>query len=304
MNEYNTLKLCDFGLSKKLSDLAKPEEDQTKPKSGTPYYMAPELFSDEGVYSFYSDMWALGCVLYELATGKPPFAATGLKDLITEICEKDPPEVEGFSPLFNDLIKRLLEKDPAKRIYWEHLRKHPFWAKEINQRKIPRQPQFDKYLKEHRDINPEEFHEQQMKNAYFIPNIQYKAPKKIDPLRVSQSISKNMLKDMNKDAYGGNEASAAPADISLKNRDQEIQFAGGEDNDNDPAEKEVLKKKMGGGVEKESDLQTIEKNEPVSVKESKKNEKPKGRPKNNDNNDNGIKKDTTNVGPMGLDPNA
>jgi len=85
MNEYNTLKLCDFGLSKKLNDLNKvsADGDESKPKSGTPYYMAPELFSDDGVYSFYSDMWALGCVLYELATGKPPFAATGLKDLIT-----------------------------------------------------------------------------------------------------------------------------------------------------------------------------------------------------------------------------
>jgi serine/threonine protein kinase len=143
MNEYNTLKLCDFGLSKKLTDLTNKEkkeetDDPSKPKSGTPYYMAPELFSEDGVYSFYSDMWALGCVLYEMATGKPPFAATGLKDLIQEIAEKDTPQVEGFSPLFNDLIKRLLEKDPVKRIYWEHLRKHPFWAKEINQRKIPR----------------------------------------------------------------------------------------------------------------------------------------------------------------------
>ena len=130
-------------------------------------------------------MWALGCVLYELASGKPPFAATGLKDLIQEICEKEFTPIEGFSPLFNDLLKRLLEKDPVKRIYWEHLRKHPFWNKEINQRKIPRQPQFDKYLTEVREIDPEEFHEQQMKNAYFIPNIQYKTMKKIDPLRVS-----------------------------------------------------------------------------------------------------------------------
>jgi len=89
VNEYNTLKLCDFGLSKKLTDLSKPDlkekdeaDDPMKPKAGTPYYMAPELFSEDGVYSFYSDMWALGCVLYEMATGKPPFASTGLKDLI------------------------------------------------------------------------------------------------------------------------------------------------------------------------------------------------------------------------------
>ena len=98
INEYSKLKLCDFGLAKKVTDLSNlgikssAEErasshsqanSSSKNKAGTPYYMAPELFSDDGVYSFYSDMWALGCVLYELATGKPPFAATGLKDLIT-----------------------------------------------------------------------------------------------------------------------------------------------------------------------------------------------------------------------------
>jgi serine/threonine-protein kinase ULK4 len=44
INEYNILKLCDFGLSKKISDLNQPESDPTKPKAGTPYYMAPELF--------------------------------------------------------------------------------------------------------------------------------------------------------------------------------------------------------------------------------------------------------------------
>jgi serine/threonine-protein kinase ULK4 len=51
MNEYNTLKLCDFGLSKKLSDLEK-DDPENNAKSGTPYYMAPELFSDDGIFSF------------------------------------------------------------------------------------------------------------------------------------------------------------------------------------------------------------------------------------------------------------
>jgi len=67
-----------------------------------------------------------------------------------------------------------------------------------------------------------------MKNAYFIPNIQYRAPRKIDPLRVSQSISRNMMKDLTKDAYGGNDRDL-PMDINLLNKDQEIMF--GEDNE-------------------------------------------------------------------------
>jgi serine/threonine protein kinase len=60
--------------------------------------------------------------------------------------------------IFNDLLSRLLEKDPVKRISWEHLRKHPFWAKEINVRKIPRQPTFDTYLTG-RGINADEYAE-------------------------------------------------------------------------------------------------------------------------------------------------
>lgn len=54
--------------------------------------------------------------------------------------------------------------------------------------------------------------------------------KKIDPLRVSQSISKNMMKELNKDAYGGGDREA-PMDIKLANRDQEILM--GQDNDGD-----------------------------------------------------------------------
>ena len=89
LNEYNTLKLCDFGLARKLADLTSGKdrgnnteqqdgENGPKRKNGTPYYMAPELFNEEGVYSFQSDIWALGCVLYEMATGLPPFKASGL----------------------------------------------------------------------------------------------------------------------------------------------------------------------------------------------------------------------------------
>lgn len=134
LNEYGTLKLSDFGLSKKIndyinnnggnSDSLSNSSDPSKPKAGTPYYMAPELFSDNGVHSFFSDFWALGCVMYEMATGKPPFSSNSLKDLIKNICENEYVPLEGFSDEFNDLVKRLLEKDPIKRINWEEIKAH------------------------------------------------------------------------------------------------------------------------------------------------------------------------------------
>lgn len=72
--------------------------------------MAPELFQEEGVHSFASDLWALGCVLYEMATGKPPFSATSFNELATLILNSETPTVEKFSPEFNELLTGLLEK--------------------------------------------------------------------------------------------------------------------------------------------------------------------------------------------------
>jgi len=82
-NEYGSLKLCDFGLAKRIVDLVQVEANaETGPKKGTPYYMAPELFQDEGVHSFASDFWALGCILFELAVGRPPFTSSSFQELV------------------------------------------------------------------------------------------------------------------------------------------------------------------------------------------------------------------------------
>lgn len=70
----------------------------------------------------------MGCLLFELATGKPPFCTTSLKDLIALIVEQDFPRISEFTREFNDLLTKLLEKDPIKRINWDELKNHPFWA--------------------------------------------------------------------------------------------------------------------------------------------------------------------------------
>lgn len=60
-NEYNGLKLADFGRARKITDYINPgQENYAKAKTGSPYYMAPELFQDDGVYSFCSDLWSFG----------------------------------------------------------------------------------------------------------------------------------------------------------------------------------------------------------------------------------------------------
>ena len=51
-------------------------------RKGTPSYMAPELFQDDGVHSFQSDMWSLGCIIYEMSAGRPPFVSKSLEELL------------------------------------------------------------------------------------------------------------------------------------------------------------------------------------------------------------------------------
>jgi serine/threonine-protein kinase ULK4 len=71
VDEYGILKLSDFKFARKI-----PKEalsDTPLPSRGTITYMSPELFTPEGVHSFQSDFWAIGCVLYQLRRGSLPF---------------------------------------------------------------------------------------------------------------------------------------------------------------------------------------------------------------------------------------
>ncbi|KAG9457566.1 hypothetical protein H6P81_002074 [Aristolochia fimbriata] len=148
LDENGRMKLCDFGLARRLSDISE-SSTSTLPqaKRGTPCYMAPELFQDGGVHSYASDFWALGCVLYECYAGRPPFVANEFTNLVKSILSDQVPPLPGNpSSLFVDLINCLLIKDPAERVQWHELCEHGFWRSKLSPVPLPSQPAFDSML--------------------------------------------------------------------------------------------------------------------------------------------------------------
>ncbi|XP_042662253.1 serine/threonine-protein kinase ULK4 isoform X2 [Tyto alba] len=100
---------------------------------GSPLYTAPETIKG-GDFSKASDLWSLGCLLYEMFSGRPPFLSDSFSKLIEKILYEDPlpPKPEGSvfhkpSAEFISLLDGLLQKDPQKRLNWTDLLQHPFW---------------------------------------------------------------------------------------------------------------------------------------------------------------------------------
>src|SRR5438270_3929921 len=85
--------------------------------AGTAAYMAPEQAKGRAIDKR-ADIWALGCVLYEMATGRPAFAGETVTDILAAVVTHDPPLgalPATVSPQLRFLIGRCLQKDPAAR---------------------------------------------------------------------------------------------------------------------------------------------------------------------------------------------
>ncbi|XP_077929348.1 serine/threonine-protein kinase ULK4 isoform X3 [Halichoerus grypus] len=100
---------------------------------GSLTYTAPEILRGTD-FSITSDLWSLGCLLYEMFSGKPPFFSETFSELVEKIFYEDPlppipkdPSLPKASSDFINLLGGLLQKDPQKRLTWAGLLQHSFW---------------------------------------------------------------------------------------------------------------------------------------------------------------------------------
>uniref|UniRef100_A0A3P9HNY3 Serine/threonine-protein kinase PLK n=1 Tax=Oryzias latipes TaxID=8090 RepID=A0A3P9HNY3_ORYLA len=110
LNDDMEVKIGDFGLATKIEF----DGERKKTLCGTPNYIAPEVLCKKG-HSYEVDVWSLGCILYTLLVGKPPFETSCLKDTYNRIKKNNYTIPWQINPAASALIKRMLHADPAQR---------------------------------------------------------------------------------------------------------------------------------------------------------------------------------------------
>lgn len=108
-----SVKIADLGIARILES-----EQLAKTFAGTPYYMPKEIIKGEGA-GFYSDIYSLGIVIYEMLTGELPFSGRTSYEVEHKICTGSPKQPKEINPEINDKMNRIIlkaiEKEPNKR---------------------------------------------------------------------------------------------------------------------------------------------------------------------------------------------
>nr|CAB3264952.1 serine/threonine-protein kinase PLK3 [Phallusia mammillata] len=117
-----TVKIGDFGLA------AKMDAGKKKTICGTPNFIAPEVLQRQG-HGPEADIWALGCLLYTLLVGKPPFETACLRDTYRCILKNNYRIPTTVSPEAADLVKSMLRQKPKSRPTLDEIKSHAFFTK-------------------------------------------------------------------------------------------------------------------------------------------------------------------------------
>eukprot|EP00930_Biecheleria_cincta_P023226 TRINITY_DN16811_c0_g1_i1.p1 TRINITY_DN16811_c0_g1~~TRINITY_DN16811_c0_g1_i1.p1 ORF type:complete len:430 (+),score=69.57 TRINITY_DN16811_c0_g1_i1:50-1339(+) len=121
LSKNGSLKMGDFGIAKALSCTMAFARTQL----GTPYYLSPEVCQQKP-YAWPSDIWAMGCILYELCALKVPFDAANIQGLVQKITSSPMPAApRGYSEFTCRLISEMMNRNPAKRPSTDDILKRP-----------------------------------------------------------------------------------------------------------------------------------------------------------------------------------
>nr|XP_014089277.2 serine/threonine-protein kinase PLK4 [Bactrocera oleae] len=115
------VKIADFGLA---TQLKRPDEKHMT-MCGTPNYISPEVVT-RAPHGLPADVWGLGCMFYTLLVGHPPFDTDAIQSTLNKVVKSDFQIPQHLAYDAQDLIERLLKKDPNERITLEQVLQHPF----------------------------------------------------------------------------------------------------------------------------------------------------------------------------------
>ena len=132
LNDNMEIKVGDFGLATRVS----PGGERKMTLCGTPNYIAPEVLTKKG-HSFEVDVWSLGCIVYTLLAGRPPFETNDLKDTYRKIRHNDYSIPSSVSPDAKVFIEKMLQADPSKRPTMDAILKDPYMTRGYTPSRIP-----------------------------------------------------------------------------------------------------------------------------------------------------------------------
>ncbi|XP_063372982.1 serine/threonine-protein kinase polo [Cydia amplana] len=132
LNDELLVKIGDFGLAARIEF----DGERKQTVCGTPNYIAPEILTRKG-HSLEVDIWSLGCIMYTLLVGKPPFETSSLKDTYKRIKECEYRVPSSLRKPAVEMIVMQLQEDPLKRPSVDKLLQHQFFTSGIMPAALP-----------------------------------------------------------------------------------------------------------------------------------------------------------------------
>ncbi|XP_013786809.1 3-phosphoinositide-dependent protein kinase 1-like isoform X2 [Limulus polyphemus] len=134
LNEQMHIQITDFGSAKVLDNSSDLNTVNARKNSfvGTAQYVSPEMLTDKSAAPS-SDLWAMGCILYQMVSGLPPFQASTEYLIFQKVIKLEYDFPDGFHPEAKDLVQKLLVIEPSQRLGatdeggYSSIKKHPFF---------------------------------------------------------------------------------------------------------------------------------------------------------------------------------